>query len=58
MKNRRFTAVITAVIMLLSIFLTGFTYQAGIGTVYYETKSEIYDNATYHELLAGHSPTD
>ena len=55
MKNRRFTAVITAVIMLLSIFLTGFTYQAGIGTVYYETKSEIYDNATYHEQLAGHS---
>ena len=55
MKNKRFTAVITAVIMLSSIFLTGFTYQAGIGTVYYETKSEIYDNATYHELLAGHS---
>ena len=55
MKNRRFTAVIMAGIMLSSIFLTGFTYQAGIGTVYYETRSEIYDNATYHELLAGHS---
>ncbi|MEL7655620.1 MAG: hypothetical protein AAGU75_06910, partial [Bacillota bacterium] len=36
-------------------FLTGFTYQEGIGNVYYETKSEIYDKAFYYEQLAGHS---
>ena len=35
--------------------MTGFTYQPGIGNVYYETKSRIYDQATYHEQLAGHS---
>jgi hypothetical protein len=55
MNNKKFTAGILAVAMLSGIFLTGFTYQQGIGDVYYETKSRIYDNTTYHEQLAGHS---
>lgn len=55
MKSRKFAASILAVIMLSGIFLTGFTYQQGIESVYYETKSEIYDKTTYHEQLAGHS---
>jgi len=55
MNRREFTAVILAVIMLAGTFLNGFTYQPGIGYVYYETQSEIYDNAIYHEQLAGHN---
>lgn len=55
MKNRKITAGIMTIIMLSGIFLTGFTYQPGIGNIYYETKSAIYDNSTYHEQLAGHS---
>ena len=54
MNNSKFTAAMLTVIMLSGIFLTGFTYQQGIENVYYETKSEIYDNTTYHEQLAGH----
>ena len=46
MNNKKFTAGILAVAMLSGIFLTGFTYQQGIGDVYYETKSRIYDNTT------------
>lgn len=53
MKRSNFIAV---VLWILSVtFSTGFTYQPGIGYVYYETKSEIYHNATYHEQLAGHN---
>ncbi|WP_046498246.1 S-layer homology domain-containing protein [Syntrophomonas zehnderi] len=55
MNRRRLTAVVLAITMLSGIFLTGFTFQQGIGNVYYETQSEIYDNASYHEQLAGHS---
>lgn len=54
MDSRKLMACILTVIMLSGIFLTGFTYQSGIGNVYYETKSEIYDHTTYHEQLAGH----
>ncbi len=50
-----FTSVILALSILSAPFLTGFTYQPGIGYVYYETDSDIYNNATYHEQLAGHS---
>lgn len=50
----RFTAVFLAVTMLAGIFATGFTYQPGIGNVYSETRSEIYENASYHQQLAGH----
>lgn len=55
MKNRKLTAGTMAVIMLSGMFLTGFTYQQGIGNIYYETTAEIYDNTTYYEQLAGHS---
>lgn len=54
MKKRKITAAILAFAM-SGMLLTGFTYQPGIGNVYYETKSRIYDQATYHEQLAGHS---
>ena len=50
----RFTAVFLAVTMLAGIFATGFTYQPGIGNAYSETRSEIYENASYHQQLAGH----
>ena len=54
-RSQRFLAVIMAFTILSATFLTGFTYQQGIGYVYYETISEIYHNAAYHEQLAGHS---
>lgn len=54
MKHKKYTGVILAVIMLAEILLTGFTYQQGIGQVYYHTQSEIYEKASYHEQLAGH----
>lgn len=55
LKSRKFTAGILTVTMLAGTFLTGFAYQDGIGNVYYETKSEIYNNTYYYEQLAGHS---
>lgn len=55
MNRRKFKAVILAFTMLAGTFLTGFTYQQGIENVYSETQSKIYDNAIYHEQLAGHS---
>jgi hypothetical protein len=52
-NKRKFTAYILVMAMLAATFLTGFTYQEGIGNVYYETKSIIYENTTYHEQLGG-----
>ncbi len=54
-RNRKITAGVLAGAMLAGTFLTGFTFQDGIGNVYYETKSEIFEGATYSEQLAGHS---
>ncbi len=54
-NGRRVTAIILTVTMFAATFLTGFTYQEGIGNVYYETKTEIYDDTYYYEQLAGHS---
>ncbi len=54
-NKRRFTAVYLTVVMLAGVFATGFTYQPGIGNVYYETTSEIFDNASFHQQLAGHN---
>lgn len=53
-RNKKFTAGTLAATLFAATFLTGFTYQEGIGNVYYETKSEIYNNAYYYEQLAGH----
>jgi hypothetical protein len=55
MKHRKFIGIVLVIAMLAGTFLTGFTYQQGIGYVHYETQSEIYDHASYHEQLAGHS---
>lgn len=52
--SRKITAGTLAIALFAGTFLTGFTYQDGIGNVYYETKSEIYNNAFYYEQLAGH----
>lgn len=54
-RNRKFTAGTLAFALFAGTFLTGFTTQDGIGNVYYETKTEIYDDAYYYEQLAGHS---
>ncbi len=56
--SRKFTAVFLTVVMLAGIFATGFTYQPGIGNVYYETSAEIYDNASYHQQVAGHNANE
>ncbi len=53
-NTHRFIAVL-AVALAAGIFATGFTYQPGIGNVYYETTAEIYENASYHQQLAGHN---
>ncbi|MEQ8201193.1 MAG: S-layer homology domain-containing protein, partial [Syntrophomonadaceae bacterium] len=55
LSKRKLAAGITSIAMLAGIFSTGFTYQPGIGNVYYETQSDIYDNSSYHEQLADHS---
>lgn len=54
-RSRKFTAVTLVFVLFAGTFLTGFTTQDGIGNVYYETKTEIYDDAYYYEQLAGHS---
>ena len=54
-RSRKLTAGLLSVMMLAGTFLTGFTYQDGIGNVYYETRAEIFDDAYYSEQLAGHS---
>lgn len=54
-NSRKFTAGMLTVTLAAGTFLTGFSYQDGIGNVYYETKSQIYDGAYYSEQLAGHS---
>lgn len=54
-KSRKILVGILSFTLLASTFLTGFTYQEGIGNVYYDTKTEIYNNAFYSEQLAGHS---
>lgn len=53
--NRRFTPIALVLAILSTTFLTGFTYQQGIGYVHYETKSDIYHDATFHQQLAGHT---
>ena len=54
-NSRKITAGVLTVVMLAGTFLTGFTYQEGIGNVYYETKTEIFDNTYFYKQLAGHS---
>lgn len=54
-SSRKVTAGVLTAAMLAGTFLTGFTYQDGIGNVYYQTKSEIYNDTYYYEQLAGHS---
>jgi hypothetical protein len=55
LSSSKLAAGVLTMTMLAGTFLTGFTYQDGIGNVYYETKSEIYNDAYYSEELAGHS---
>ena len=55
MNRKKFTALIMTITLLAGMFSTGFTYQSGIEYVYYETRADIYDRASYYEQLAGHS---
>lgn len=55
MNRKKFTGFVLIIAMLAGAFSTGFTYQQGIGYVYLETQSEIYDSTSYYEQLAGHS---
>lgn len=55
LKSKKLTAGILVLALSAGTFLTGFTYQDGIGNVYYETKSEIFTDSYYSEQLAGHS---
>ncbi len=41
-------------IILSGTVLSGFTFQPGIGSICCETKSEIFNMATYHEQIAAH----
>lgn len=54
-KNRKgFTGGILVLALTTSTFLTGFTYQGGIDSVYYETKADIFHGTSYYEQLGGH----
>jgi len=55
MKSRKLLAGFLGFTLMAGTFLTGFTYQDGMGNVYYDTKSDIYDNTYYSEQLAGNS---
>lgn len=55
LKNKRGTGLFLVVILIAGTFLSGFKYQDGIGNVYYETTSKIFDDTYYMEQLAGHS---
>ncbi len=55
LSSKQGTAIALAFSLFAGTFLTGFTTQAGIGNVYYETKTEIFDNTYYYEQFAGHS---
>lgn len=53
MTSRKLTASILIIVMLSGIFLTGFTYQQGIGNIHLETESEIFEKTTFHKQIAG-----
>ncbi len=54
-RSRKLTAGLLTLTMLAATLLTGFTYLDGIGNVYYETRTQIFDDTYYSEQLAGHS---
>ncbi len=53
MTKRKLTASILIIVMLSGIFLTGFTYQQGIGNIHLETESKIFEKTTFHKQIAG-----
>lgn len=54
-KRLRISAGLLALSLLSGTFLSGFTYQDGIQNVYYQVKSELYEDVYYTEQFAGHS---
>lgn len=53
-RRRSVTAGILVLALLAGTVLTGFTYQGGIDSYYYETQTEIFDGSYYYEQLGGH----
>ena len=54
-KSKKLAAGVLTLTLVSSMFLSGFTYQNGIGNVYYQTNSEIFYETYFHKQLAGHS---
>lgn len=55
LKSKKLAAGVLTLTLVSSMFLSGFTYQNGIGNVYYQTNSEIFYETYFHKQLAGHS---
>ncbi|MGN0711818.1 MAG: S-layer homology domain-containing protein [Anaerovoracaceae bacterium] len=53
-RNRKFTAAVLAVMVIMSSF-SGFTYYDGIGNVYLDSEKKIFDGAVYREQIAVNS---
>lgn len=54
-KRSRVGAGLLVLTLLSGTLLSGFTYQEGMQNVYYQAKSEIYEDVYYIEQLGGHS---
>lgn len=54
-KSKKLAAGVLTLTLASSMFLSGFTYQNGIGNVYYQTNSEIFYETYFNKQLAGHS---
>ncbi len=51
--KKQIALLLVAVMALCS--LSGFTYYNGLGTAYYDARSEIFDDVTFGELIAAHN---
>lgn len=53
MSSRKLMTSFLIVFIMSGIFLTGFTYQQGIGNIHLETKSEIFEDTSFHTQIGG-----
>ncbi|MCR5481567.1 MAG: S-layer homology domain-containing protein [Clostridia bacterium] len=56
MTGKKLTKLISLLLIAILAFscFTGFTYQNGFGTVYYNSKEQIFDGTTYNEMIGNH----